>query len=65
MILKMHSGNSFYYAMVYIVKAANKRLLKRVGFAIRMPNYFPPGNGLLPRRLNTAAHQWIPAENKA
>ncbi len=33
----MHFGDSFYYAMGHIVKVANKRLLKTIGFAIRMP----------------------------
>jgi len=33
----MHFGDSFYYAMGPVVKVANKRLLKTMGFAIRMP----------------------------
>jgi hypothetical protein len=33
----MHLGNSFYYGMDHNVKVANKRLLKTVGFAIRVP----------------------------
>jgi hypothetical protein len=33
----MHFGDSFYYGMHHNVKVANKRLLKTVGFAIRMP----------------------------
>jgi len=30
-------GDSFYYVMGHIVKVANKRLLKTIGFAIRLP----------------------------
>jgi hypothetical protein len=53
-------GDSFYYVMGHIVKVANKRLLKTIGFAIRMPNYFPSGNGLLPRRLDKSASGGFP-----
>jgi hypothetical protein len=41
--------------MDHNVKVANKRLLKMVGFAIRVPNYFPLGNGFLPRHLDISA----------
>jgi hypothetical protein len=33
----MHFENSFYYGLDHNVKAANKRLLKPLGFVIRVP----------------------------
>ena len=39
---KWHFGDSFYYAIGLIVKLTNKRLLKTMGFAIRMPNLDDP-----------------------